>query len=377
MLVAALALSFAVIALLVHAACFLVLLRRLWRRREQLDRCAPDTVALVRTVCDVGPFEMRTLRSTFELNDTDTEIIFCAASASDPAVSLVRQLIDTHPNVSARLLFGEDVISSNAKLNNMLKGWDVSRAPWVVFADSNLLLPPDYVRSVLSAWSAGTGAVCAPPIGSQPQGLWAEVECAFLNGHQAPWQYAVDSVGFGFAQGKTMLVHRDIIERGGGLAALGCEPAEDAALTKLVRAQGLSVRLAEPRFTQPLGERTWRQVIDRQTRWAQLRRATFPGFYASELFSGVMAPMIGTMLAASLLGWSPSWSGVAFIAVWLGIEGVFTWLAGWHLSWSAPLAWLLREILLPIVWLRGWLQRSFQWGGRTVLLNRSPASVEA
>ena len=34
-----------------------------------------------------------------------------------------------------------------------------------------------------------------PPAGSCPQGFWAEVECAFLNAHQARWQYVADTMG--------------------------------------------------------------------------------------------------------------------------------------------------------------------------------------
>jgi ceramide glucosyltransferase len=377
MFVAALASTFAVLALIVHAAGFIVLLRRLSSPRGERLQETTDVITVVRTIREVGPFEACTLRSTFELAHPRLEILFCAASPGDPAVPLVRQLIDAHPKVPARLLIGEDIVGANGKLNNMVKGWRESRASWVIFADSNLLLPADYVRVVLSTWSHGAGAVCAPPIGSQPQGLWAEVECAFLNGYQARWQYAADAAGLGFAQGKTMLLRRDIIERAGGITSLGCEPAEDAALTKVVRDQRLSVRLADPLFTQPLGHRSWQQMLDRQTRWAQLRRSTFPALYALEILSGMAAPLIAAMLAALWLDLSPVGIGAAYAVLWLGLEAAFTWIAGWHLGWNSPLAWLLREALLPAVWLCGLLQRSFQWGGQTVRLNEPLAGAQA
>ncbi|MFX9065588.1 glycosyltransferase, partial [Acinetobacter baumannii] len=92
--------------------------------------------------------------------------------------------------------------------------------------------------------------------------------CAFLNTYQARWQYAADTLGFGFAQGKTMMFRRRDLEAAGGLVALGAEPAEDAAATKLVRGMGLNARLVDAPFAQPLGPRTWKQVWDRQARWA-------------------------------------------------------------------------------------------------------------
>ena len=135
------------------------------------------------------------------------------------------------------------------------------------------------------AGAPNTGIVCAPPIGSRPESFAAEIECAFLNTYQARWQYAGESCGYGFAQGKTMLWRREILEAGGGIEALGAEIAEDAAATKLIRAQGFNAHLVDRPFQQPLGQRRLRDVWSRQLRWARLRRATFPFFFAPEILT--------------------------------------------------------------------------------------------
>ena len=44
-------------------------------------------------------------------------------SARDPTCPLVARLIAEHPAVPARLLIGDERISANPKLNNVLKGW--------------------------------------------------------------------------------------------------------------------------------------------------------------------------------------------------------------------------------------------------------------
>src|ERR1700744_5222694 len=116
-------------------------------------------------------------------------------------------------------------------------------------------MPTDYIERLLASWKPNSGLVCSPPAGSKPANFWASVECAFLNSFQATWQYAADAIGLGFAQGKTMLWRRDILERGGGIRALGQEFAEDAAGTKVIRSQGLHVRLVDRPFEQPLGRR--------------------------------------------------------------------------------------------------------------------------
>src|SRR5204862_5576935 len=119
---------------------------------------------------------------------------------------------------------------------------------FVVFADSNVLMPRDYLQRLLAQFDAETGLVCSPPIGSRPHNLWAEVECAFLNGYQARWQILVDTVGLGFAQGKTMMWRKADLDRAGGLRRLGGEVAEDAASTRVVREAGLKVRNIDAPF---------------------------------------------------------------------------------------------------------------------------------
>ena len=172
------------------------------------------------------------------------------------------------------------------------------RHQWIIIADSNVLMPRDYIQRLFASWRADTGLVASPPIGCRPQGIWAELECAFLNTYQARWQYVVDSFGYGFAQGKTMLWRRADLERAGGIEALGKEVAEDAAATKIVRDAGLKVRLIDRPLAQPLGRRSAAEVWNRQLRWARLRRASFLLYFLPEILSGGVLPMIAVAILA-------------------------------------------------------------------------------
>jgi len=326
-------------------------------------------VSLIRPVCGVENFVVETLQSGFRLDYPDYEIVFCVADGNDPVVPLVRRLIAQHPNVPARLIIGDVPVSTNPKLNNCIKGWDASRHDWIIIADSNVLMPCDYVQRLLSRWGSKTGLVCSPPIGCQPRGFWAELECAFLNTYQAPWQYAADTLGFGFAQGKTMLWRCADMERGGGIRALGREVAEDAAATKLVRAQGLQVRLVDAPFGQPLGSRTAADVWRRQVRWAQLRRASFPLFFFPEILSGGLFPTLMAGLTAALFGFPMLATMVAFATIWYGAEMLLCYLAGWHVSLRSPLVALIRDLLLPAIWIEGWRGNGFVWRGTPMQLD--------
>lgn len=356
------ALIFCALATAIHLITIaLALVRVLARKKRREPESTP--VSIVRPVCGIDHFDKLTLRSAFELQSDSYEIIFCAARESDAAVPLVRKLIAQHPHIPARLLIGDDRPTSNPKLNNVVKGWEAARHPWIVLADNNVLMTPDYLDDMFAAFGPGAGLVCSPPVGSRPIGFQAELECAFLNTYQARWQSAADAVGFGFAQGKSMLWRRDILDAVGGIEALGREIAEDAAATKIVRARGLSVRLVDRPFEQPLGPRKLRQVWDRQVRWARLRRATFQLFYAPEVFTGSFFPILAGVAAAANFDVDPLVALTALVGVWYGAEAVLASVAGWHLRLMSPLAWVTRDLLLPVLWLEGWSGDTFVWRG--------------
>ncbi|HYC25417.1 MAG TPA: glycosyltransferase, partial [Roseiarcus sp.] len=186
-----------------------------------------------------------------------------------------------------------------------------------------------------------------------------------------------ETCGFGFAQGKTMLWRRDILEAGGGIEALGTEIAEDAAATKLIHRAGLSAHLVDGSFEQPLGVRTFKEVWSRQIRWARLRRATFPLYFAPELLTTGLLAFVAAGLGAETFG-CPAWLAVAVSAlVWYGGEAGLCVLAGWPLSLRAPLAWIARDLLLPCLYVQALTSNEFTWRGNAMSVAEDDAPVEA
>lgn len=333
----------------------------------------PDAppVSLIRPVCGLDNYAEETLGSSFRLDYPHYEVLFCAARADDPVLPLVRRLMLDHPAIPSRILIGDDWVNANPKLNNVVKGWDGAAHEWIVMADSNVLMPPDYLQRLLASWRPDTGLVCSTPIGSRPDGFWAEVECGFLNTLQARWQYAAEAIGLGFAQGKTMLWRRSILEQSGGIRALGAELAEDAAATKLVRRQGLRVHLVDSPFEQPLGRRGMAEVWSRQLRWARLRRVTFPLFFMPEMLTGSLVSVLAAAYVAWSLDSSPVAAGLVVFLVWMAAEALLARIAGWRLTWRSPLAWAVRDLMLPFLFVNAWLANDFVWRGNEMDVTES------
>ena len=322
-------------------------------------------VTILRPACGIENHIEETLASAFALDYPEYEIVFCVADERDPVVPLIRRLMDQHPEVPTRLLIGDDRISINPKLNNLVKGWHAAAHEWIVMTDSNVLMSPDYLDRVLERWQPGTGLVCSPPVGTRPDGVGADLECAFLNTYQARWQLIADALGTAFAQGKTMFWRRDYLDEAGSIEALAAEPAEDAASTKLIRAAGRKVRLVIRPFPQPLGRRVVAEVWRRQMRWARLRRSSFPAVYAPEAVSGGFFPLLGAgVLVANdalPIGWF-----LGLVVAWYGAELLLARRYDWPVSARILGLIIVRDVLLFPLWIMGWTGNTFVWRGNAM-----------
>ncbi|MGO4674566.1 ceramide glucosyltransferase [Bosea sp. 2YAB26] len=367
MTVAAGAGLFAVLAVALNLLCLAIAYFRLRHRAlgsALLDQC--PAVTIVRPVRGLEAFSRETLSSGLVLDYPRYRTIFCVADGDDPIVPLIEDLIRRFGDDRVRLIVGDVAVSANPKLNNCVKGWDAADTDWVILADSNVLMPKDYIQRMLTAWRPTTGLVCSTPAGSRPQGFCAELECAFLNTFQARWQYAGEALGFGFAQGKSMLWNKPFLDSNGGIAALGAEIAEDAAATKLVRRAGKHVHLVGQPFEQPLGERSLRDVVQRQFRWARLRRVTFLPFFAPEILSGPLLPVLAAVVAAPDFG-LPAWAALCVVLLpWYAGEMLLAYGVGWYLSWRLPFAFLVRDIVFPGIWAYAFVAGEVTWRGNAM-----------
>jgi ceramide glucosyltransferase len=359
--------------LLALAACFLfaqfvttaMCLARLQSGNQRPNYIGHPRLTLLRPICGRDAFDEETLGSSFYQDYPCYEVIFCVEDADDPCVEVVRRLIAAHPAVPARLLIGKSAITGNPKLNNLAKGWRAVTTDWVCMSDSNLLLPQGYLQSVVATWGGQTGLVSSPPVGVRPEGLAASIECAFLNGNQARLQLVSDSAGHGFAQGKTLFWNRKLLNRHGGLAALGQHLAEDVAATKLIRSEGLRVSLTQHPFAQPIGRRSFAQVWSRQLRWSRVRRDGFPVLFAAEIANGVMMPLL-VLAAASLLLSLSSAVVLSYLGLWYSAEILLIWWAGWPMGWRDLVALPLRDLLMPALWAATFLNRGIEWRGNAM-----------
>src|SRR5579885_872364 len=114
--------TFTIAVSLIHVASIAAAIGR-FRRKPDRESPPYPPVTLVRPLCGIDNYAVDTLRTTFELDHPQYEILFCVASARDPVIPLVRDLIAEYGGANAKILIGDDRVSANPKLNNVIKGW--------------------------------------------------------------------------------------------------------------------------------------------------------------------------------------------------------------------------------------------------------------
>jgi ceramide glucosyltransferase len=295
------------------------------------------------------------------LAEGGAEVLICVASEEDPAVAPVRA---AWPD--ATVLVGSDK-TFNPKMNNARKGLEAASRPAVAVCDAGILLGPGELQQCAAPLSASLGLVLALKVGVAPENFAAEIECAYLNGHQARFLLAADRLGIAVASGGLTLLTADALSRIGNWRGFTRWIADDYSVTRSVREQGLATRLGGRLLRLPVGMRDWNSVWRRQVRWARtrLRLPVWPLVLWEPMIGWFVSGVAGGAAVAGAGGGAPA-IAVALAAhtlAWLAAEKWFMSGRGLAFGPRAAAAAMVREALGPVLMIRALSGRSIDWRG--------------
>ncbi|OJU33469.1 MAG: hypothetical protein BGN99_04170 [Alphaproteobacteria bacterium 65-37] len=307
---------------------------------------------------DASPAYVRSLKA---LTDAGAEILICVASADDGAVAPTRALWPGAP-----ILVGSDD-TFNPKMNNVRKGLEAASRTVVALCDAGILMKPDELCRAAAPLSDKVGLVLALKAAEAPQNFAAEVERAYIDGHQARFLLAADRLGIAVASGGVTLLANDTLQRIGNWRGFNRWIADDYSVVRSVRELGLAARLGDVMVRLPLGARPWPAVWRRQVRWARtrLRLPVWPLVLWEPAIGAVATGAAGAATLA-LAGAGGSLIGLALVAhlvAWLAGEKWFMAGRGLAFGWPAAAAALVREMLAPVLALSALTGRRIPWRG--------------
>jgi anti-anti-sigma factor len=295
------------------------------------------------------------------LADAGAEILVCVGRDDDGAVAATHAVWPQAP-----ILVGSDT-TFNPKMNNVRKGLDAASRPVVALCDAGIILDADTLCRAAAPLSDKVGLVLALKAAEATENFAADLERAYIDGHQARFLFAADRLGLAVASGGVTLLSRDTLQRIGRADGFNRWIADDYSVTRSVRELGLATRLGDVMPHLPLGQRHWQQVWQRQVRWARtrLRLPVWPLVLWEPAVGWALAGGVGAAaLAAADLGAEAIALGLVFHTVaWLAGEKWFMAGHGLYFGWRAAAAALARETLAPILMIQALAGRTIDWRG--------------
>lgn len=314
------------------------------------------------------------VQSLADLSRAGAEILICVTDEQDEAVARTRALWPAAP-----ILVGCDD-TFNPKLNNVRKGLEAAGRPVVALCDAGVVITADELGAAAAPLSDEVGLILALKAGARPANFAAEMECAYINGHQARFLMAADRLGMPVASGGVTILARDVLQQVGVHQGFLNYIADDYSIVRTVRDQlGRATRLANNLPRLPVGRRRWSDVWRRQVRWGSTRLNLPREVRLVVLFEPAIGWLVSAIAAVAALlvgGVDPVFVPLALIVhtvLWFAAEAWF--LAGYGLPFG-PRAWvaaLARETLVPLLAAQAWLGRGrIDWRGTNLAAGWQP-----
>jgi len=260
----------------------------------------------------------------------------------------------------------------NGKINNLLGGLVQAKHDIIVISDSDILLPPAYLKSIVPALADPTvGCVCTP-YRAVATGTWFEkMELLSFNADFVPNVIFAQTTGASsFCLGASTALTRASLERIGGLASLADYLVEDYEMGRRTAASGKRIVLVPPIVDTTVDLQTAAQWWAHQVYWDQNTRAARPiGFFFTILTRAIpFALAFAAVRLADPLGLTVLATAVAVRLLTAG--GIMHVLLKDREGLRALHLLPFRDLAALVSWLLAITKRTTTWRGSEFLLTR-------
>jgi ceramide glucosyltransferase len=300
------------------------------------------------------------------------ELLFCVGHEDDPAVPVIKQLIQDFPNCSIRIIYGSGRDGVNDKVAKLARLVSEAKYETLVINDSDVRVKPDYFRSIVAPMrDPRVGAVTCLYVSIGDYTFAENLHMiGMISDFFASILVARQLDGVKFALGTTIATTRSNLRLFGGYESIENKPADDLLVGRLIAEQGLEVELLPYAVETVSDYQTLRELFFKRLRWIVVMRNMRPGGHFGLLFT------LGLPWALSAVAVLPTWT---VAAVYLGgyalLRTVMTLMIGANGLKRKGLIWKLP--LIPVwdaaacgIWLYSFTQNTIRWrDGRYRILN--------
>jgi ceramide glucosyltransferase len=360
---------------------YLLALDTAWRffpgRRSDDSLSEPLPISVLKPVRGLDHDAYAHFTSFCRQSYPEFEILFAVADADDPAIPVIKRLIEEFPGQAIRLVIGGPGIGPNSKVNKLCWLAREARHELLVVSDSDVTAPPDCLRALAEPFrDSRVGLVTCLYRGASDGSLTSNLEAIGISTDFIPGVLMARRFeGMGFALGATIAVRRSTLTTIGGFEALVDYCADDYELGRRVAATGHRVELSACTVSTSCAARTTSAFLKHQLRWAVTIRHARPWGYLGRLVTTQGLP---TSLAAALIAQSIP-VATAYLSAYVFLRLALSWTMAVRLNDEvARRRWWLVPVWDAVafgVGLAGLVTNRIDWRGRFYQLQRGKLVV--
>ncbi|KAI0210222.1 Ceramide glucosyltransferase [Lamellibrachia satsuma] len=357
---------------------------RKWRLHRQCQVAVEEAltgISILKPLIGVDPHLYENLETFFKIDYPLFELIFCIEEEIDPAVMVVRSLLEKYPKVDAKLFIGSKRVGVNPKVNNMLQGYEAASYELILISDGGLRMNRDTLKCMTLALRENVGVVHQLPFVSDREGFAAVLEKVYFGTQFGKMYLSCDFLGINCITGMSCLFRRSVLDEAGGLKALGQYLAEDYYLGKIFLDKGWKISICSQTAMQNPGTYSVSSFQARMTRWAKLRSAVQPFIILLEPASEcLLCGLIASWVMTVLFGWSPVAFFFVHVLVWFVLDYILLRvIQNGPLPFSKTefvIGWLFRECTSWYLLLRAHSSPILKWRSKHYLVKSSAQAEE-
>jgi ceramide glucosyltransferase len=243
------------------------------------------------------------LRSFCEQPCPGLQIVCGVRDPDDPALGVVRRLQREFPRLDLQISANPVQHGTSGKVSNLVNMMPLARHDYLVIADSDVRVTPDYLEAVVvPLLDERVGIVTCLYRGCPRPGLWSLLGSLFINEWFIPSVRVAALLGSrSFAFGATIALRRETLARIGGFTTIADQLPDDYRLGELTRRMGLRTVLSGVEVETCVDEASLGDLVRHQLRWLRTIRTVRPFGYA---LAGVTFGLPAAILGSALTGGS-------------------------------------------------------------------------
>ena len=300
------------------------------------------------------------LRTFFEQDYPDFEILFAVREAHDPAIAVLKKLQEEHPHIRTQLVVTGEPPFANAKVFSLDLMLSKAANDLVVMSDSDIRVTPTLLPTVAAEFQdLSLGVATCPYRAVAGASIWSRLEATGMNTDFIAGMLVARMLeGVKFAVGPTIAARRHVLQAIGGFNRLKDYLAEDFMMGKLAAEAGHQVILSSYVIEHHIGNSNFRQNLTHRLRWVRSTRRSRPAGYIGQLFTMPLP------IAVALLIANYHWWPLSALAIVLRLVAAYMMsrkVLGARLNW----------LLLPcedffgfFCWIAGFWGKTIHWRGR-------------